>query len=228
MAQRTIPLNLPQEYAVDVYLSVRLEAGTLHLANYLIHYAVYFLLQRYNNYLKKQRLSTQYEFGAHFFILSPRNRCFRGKNGDEMNLRIPHPYCGTEMSWEEVVADEGYLRPAKRSPWEGSLCPVRITFFIYLGLCGDRRDMSMDWGWGYLPPRSRSSGGGSCFCSRITPPDRQLLPEPKCATVSKFRAFLSDQGSKSASIAEYRALVSTFRAFLSDQGCDIDPSLRSG
>ena len=49
MAQRTIPLNLPQEYAVDVYLSVRLEAGTLHLANYLIHYAVYFLLQRYNN-----------------------------------------------------------------------------------------------------------------------------------------------------------------------------------
>ena len=59
MAQRTIPLNLPQEYAVDVYLSVRLEAGTLHLANYLIHYAVYFLLQRYNNYLKKQRLSTK-------------------------------------------------------------------------------------------------------------------------------------------------------------------------
>ena len=116
MAQRTIPLNLPQEYAVDVYLSVRLEAGTLHLANYLILYAVYFLLQGYNNYLKKQRLSTQYESGAHFFILSPQNKCFYGKNGGEMILRIPHPYCETEMSWKEVVADEGYLRPAKRSP----------------------------------------------------------------------------------------------------------------
>ena len=30
------PLDLPQEYAVDVYPKVRLEAGALHLANYLI------------------------------------------------------------------------------------------------------------------------------------------------------------------------------------------------
>ena len=27
---KTIPLDLPQEYAADVYLSVRLEAGALH------------------------------------------------------------------------------------------------------------------------------------------------------------------------------------------------------
>ena len=31
---------------MDVYLSVRLEAGTLHLAKYLIRIAVCFLLQR--------------------------------------------------------------------------------------------------------------------------------------------------------------------------------------
>ena len=34
---------MPQEYVVDVYLSVRLEAGTLHLANYLIRTTVYYL-----------------------------------------------------------------------------------------------------------------------------------------------------------------------------------------
>ena len=34
---------MPQEYVVDVYLSVRLEAGTLHLANYLILVTVYYL-----------------------------------------------------------------------------------------------------------------------------------------------------------------------------------------
>ena len=27
---------MPQDYVVDIYLSVRLEAGSLHLANYLI------------------------------------------------------------------------------------------------------------------------------------------------------------------------------------------------
>ena len=34
---------LPQDYAADVYHKVRLEAGTLHLANYLIRSAVYVL-----------------------------------------------------------------------------------------------------------------------------------------------------------------------------------------
>ena len=37
------PLSLPQEYVVDVYLSVRLEAGSLHLANYLIRATFYYL-----------------------------------------------------------------------------------------------------------------------------------------------------------------------------------------
>ena len=32
--------TLPREYVEDVYLSVRLEAGTLHLANYLIRATV--------------------------------------------------------------------------------------------------------------------------------------------------------------------------------------------
>ena len=34
---------LPQDYAADVYHKVRLEAGTLHLAKYLIRVAVYIL-----------------------------------------------------------------------------------------------------------------------------------------------------------------------------------------
>ena len=34
---------LPQDYAADVYLMVRLGAGTLHLAKYLIRVAVYIL-----------------------------------------------------------------------------------------------------------------------------------------------------------------------------------------
>ena len=34
---------MPQDYVMDVYLSVRLEAGTLHLANYLIRTTVYYL-----------------------------------------------------------------------------------------------------------------------------------------------------------------------------------------
>ena len=36
-------LSSPQDYVEDVYLSVRLEAGTLHLANYLIHTTFYYL-----------------------------------------------------------------------------------------------------------------------------------------------------------------------------------------
>ena len=42
-----ISLNLPRENVSDGYLSVRLEAGTLHLAKYLIPNTVYFLMQRY-------------------------------------------------------------------------------------------------------------------------------------------------------------------------------------
>jgi hypothetical protein len=34
---------LPQDYVVDVYLSVRLEAGSLHVANYLIRATFYYL-----------------------------------------------------------------------------------------------------------------------------------------------------------------------------------------
>lgn len=37
---------LPQDYAADVYLMVRLGAGTLHLANYLIRVAVYILVAK--------------------------------------------------------------------------------------------------------------------------------------------------------------------------------------
>jgi hypothetical protein len=37
------PLLLPQDYVVDVYLSVRLEAGSLHVANYLIRATFYYL-----------------------------------------------------------------------------------------------------------------------------------------------------------------------------------------
>ena len=36
-------LTLPQDYVVDVYLSVRLEAGALHLAKYLILATFYYL-----------------------------------------------------------------------------------------------------------------------------------------------------------------------------------------
>ncbi len=43
MVIRPSLLVLPQEYVMDVYLSVRLEAGTLHLANYLIRITVYYL-----------------------------------------------------------------------------------------------------------------------------------------------------------------------------------------
>ena len=35
---RKASLNLPQEYAGDIYPKVRLEAGSLHLANYLIRF----------------------------------------------------------------------------------------------------------------------------------------------------------------------------------------------
>ena len=37
---------LPQDYAADVYHKVRLEAGTLHLAKYLIRVAVYILVAK--------------------------------------------------------------------------------------------------------------------------------------------------------------------------------------
>ena len=39
----TILRTLPQDNVVDVYLSVRLEAGTLHVANYLIRTTDYYL-----------------------------------------------------------------------------------------------------------------------------------------------------------------------------------------
>ena len=37
---------LPQDYAADVYHKVRLEAGTVHLAKYLIRVAVYILVAK--------------------------------------------------------------------------------------------------------------------------------------------------------------------------------------
>ena len=37
---------LPQDYAADVYHKVRLEAGTLRLAKYLIRVAVYILVAK--------------------------------------------------------------------------------------------------------------------------------------------------------------------------------------
>ena len=40
------PLYLPQEYAKDCYPKVRLEAGALHLANYLIRATVYYLVAK--------------------------------------------------------------------------------------------------------------------------------------------------------------------------------------
>ena len=40
-----ILLVLPQDNVVDIYLSVRLEAGSLHLANYLIRATFYISLQ---------------------------------------------------------------------------------------------------------------------------------------------------------------------------------------
>ena len=40
------PLYLPQENAVDVYPKVRLEAGALHLANYLIRIRGLFLIAK--------------------------------------------------------------------------------------------------------------------------------------------------------------------------------------
>ena len=42
----TILRTLPQDNVVDVYLSVRLEAGTLHLAKYLIRATVYYLVAK--------------------------------------------------------------------------------------------------------------------------------------------------------------------------------------
>ena len=46
MTQRAILKILPQDYVVDVYLSVRLGAGTLHLAKYLIRATFYYLVAK--------------------------------------------------------------------------------------------------------------------------------------------------------------------------------------
>ena len=47
---------LPQDHAADVYQLVRLEAGTLHLAKYLIRIAVYILSAKVNVYLGIARI----------------------------------------------------------------------------------------------------------------------------------------------------------------------------
>lgn len=49
-------LDLPREKAKDVYLSVRLEAGALHLANYLIRIAANFLLKRWEVFSDLQNI----------------------------------------------------------------------------------------------------------------------------------------------------------------------------
>ena len=47
---------LPQDHAADVYQLVRLEAGTLHLAKYLIRIAVYISSAKVNVYLGIARI----------------------------------------------------------------------------------------------------------------------------------------------------------------------------
>ena len=49
------PLDLPQEYAVDVYPKVRLEAGALHYANYLIRVRGLFLVAKVMLFLESAR-----------------------------------------------------------------------------------------------------------------------------------------------------------------------------
>ena len=49
------PLYLPQENAVDCYPKVRLEAGTLHIANYLIHARGLFLIANVQLFLESAR-----------------------------------------------------------------------------------------------------------------------------------------------------------------------------
>ena len=51
----TILRTLPQDNVVDVYLSVRLEAGTLHVANYLIRTTDYYLVAKVRIFLKKPK-----------------------------------------------------------------------------------------------------------------------------------------------------------------------------
>lgn len=41
-----LPIFLPQEHVANVYPKVRLEAGTLHLAKYLIRTTVYILVAK--------------------------------------------------------------------------------------------------------------------------------------------------------------------------------------
>ena len=46
-----LPIFLPHEHVANVYPKVRLEAGTLHLAKYLIRTTVYNLMQKYSKFL---------------------------------------------------------------------------------------------------------------------------------------------------------------------------------
>ena len=51
---------LPQDYAADVYHKVRLEAGTLHLAKYLIRVAVYILGAKVDKICDLQNFSDRF------------------------------------------------------------------------------------------------------------------------------------------------------------------------
>ena len=62
------PLTLPQDYVVDAYLSVRLEAGTLHLANYLIRATFYCLDAKVTLFLSSAK---------HSYTPSGKTSCYR-------------------------------------------------------------------------------------------------------------------------------------------------------
>ena len=51
---------LPQDYAADVYHKVRLEAGALHLAKYLIRVAVYILSAKVDKICDLQNFSDRF------------------------------------------------------------------------------------------------------------------------------------------------------------------------
>ena len=75
---------LPQDYAADVYHKVRLEAGALHLAKYLIRSAVYIL---------SAKVCFFFEMAMSSYYSSAGGRCPIGVGHDRSGL------CAEYSSW---------------------------------------------------------------------------------------------------------------------------------
>ena len=126
---------------------------------------VFLAFQAGENFPSLSNSCLRMENTAHSFILRHENLPIHG------NTCLTMEKLAVFFILRQLLLRDGKFSPAGKA-WKTSEVisrrGPRITSLSVLFAGGWKRCWKEKFGAGYLPSRSRSSGGGSCFCPRIT------------------------------------------------------------